>query len=109
MRKISFSTQQVDAAAQFIFNHNHSLVGTQKLTSWKQVKKKIVDDIRRVAAIPMNEEIPNWTSTGGWILVFTNSEERTDHHECEVFVDPAVSMPDSFVMDNFVGAGESND
>lgn len=109
MRKITFSTQQVDAAAQFIFKHNHSLVGCHRLSSWEQVKEKIIDDIRSVTAVPMNNKIPDWTSCGGWILIFTDSEERTDHHECEVFVDPAIAVRDSWVQDNFVGAGESND
>jgi hypothetical protein len=109
MRKITFSTQQVIAAAQFIFNRNYVLVRARKLSSWVQVKEMIIDEIRRVAATPMNKQIPDWTSCGGWILIFTDSEERTDHHECEVFVDPALAIPDSWVQDNFVGAGESND
>jgi hypothetical protein len=109
MRKITFSTQQVDAAAQFIFKHNHSLVGVHRLSSWEQVKEMIIDEIRRVAATPMNKQIPDWTSCGGWISIFTDSEERTDHHECEVFVDPAIAVQNYLVHDNFVGAGESND
>ena len=108
MRKITFSTQQVDAAAQFIFKHNHSLVDWHWLSSWEQVKVMIIGNIRGVASVPMNERIPVSQASGGWILIFTDSEERADHHECEVFVDPAVGTPDSGVMDNFVGAGESN-
>lgn len=110
MRKITFSTQQVDAAAQFIFKHNHWLIDVRihNLNSWEQVKEMIIGNIREVASVPMNEEIPDSQACGGWILIFTDSEERADHHECEVFVDPAVGTFDSSVMDNFVGAGESN-
>jgi len=108
MRKINFSTKQVDAAAQFIFKNNHSMVSTHNIKDWEKVKEHILDHIRSVAALPMSEKLPYWTASGGWILVFEESEERTDQADCEVFVDASVSQKDSFLMDNFVGFGESN-
>jgi hypothetical protein len=98
MRKIGFSKKQVEAAAQFIFFRNHVLVKNRKLTSWQDVEEIILDEIRRIAS---REELPDWVSTGGWILVL---EDCGDHVVCEVFVDPTVS--EDVLMNDFIIGGE---
>jgi hypothetical protein len=51
--------------------------------------------------IASREELPNWVSTGGWILVL---EDCSDHVVCEVFVSPTVSEDDA--MNDFITGGE---
>lgn len=107
MRKILFSINRVEAAARFIFMNNAVLVRVQKVTSWQDVRKMILDDIRSVAE--GSAEVPSWTSTGGWILVF-NSIDYTnviaDVHECDVFVNPSVSDAGSYVTNDVIIGGE---
>jgi hypothetical protein len=99
MYTITYSLDQLEQAASFIFHHNKSIeYWPSQPRNVQDVQKTIMDLIYRTAATNMAPkryadptEWCSWTGVGGYTLIFTT--DGPGQIDVEISVDPAIGIP----------------